>query len=100
MTSVSTSSPEASSGSTGAHTPLTPDELAQISKCEVYDREGNTKTLGDLVEGKRSVLIFIRHFCTATFRLEISMLTRSRVLELSDLCQSHIREYTTFEATG
>ena len=47
----------------GAHTPPTVDELAQALKVEVYDREGKTKTLGELVQGTRSVLLFTRHFC-------------------------------------
>lgn len=30
---------------------------------KVYDRDGATHQLGELVRGKRSALIFIRHFC-------------------------------------
>ncbi|EUC48344.1 hypothetical protein COCMIDRAFT_87545 [Bipolaris oryzae ATCC 44560] len=37
-------------------------ELSEALKIEVYDREGKTHALGDLVRGKRSVLIFTRHF--------------------------------------
>ncbi|EMD95192.1 hypothetical protein COCC4DRAFT_149537 [Bipolaris maydis ATCC 48331] len=37
-------------------------ELSNALKIEVYDREGKTHVLGDLVKGKRSVLIFTRHF--------------------------------------
>jgi hypothetical protein len=43
--------------------PLTPDELSQALKVDVYDREGKTKPLGDLIKGQRTALIFIRHFC-------------------------------------
>ncbi|CAA9957106.1 AhpC-TSA-2 domain containing protein [Pyrenophora teres f. maculata] len=38
------------------------EELAQALKVEVYDREGKTKTLGELADGKRTVLVFTRHF--------------------------------------
>ena len=46
-----------------ASTPLTSEELAEALKVELYDRTGQTETLGDLIKGKRSVLIFTRHFC-------------------------------------
>jgi hypothetical protein len=46
-----------------AFTPLTRDELSEAQKIEVYDREGKTQTLGELMKGKRSLLIFTRHFC-------------------------------------
>ncbi|OAL03204.1 hypothetical protein IQ06DRAFT_125291 [Phaeosphaeriaceae sp. SRC1lsM3a] len=49
-------------GTSDPHTPLTPDELSQALKVDVYDQEGNTKALGELVAGKRTALIFIRHF--------------------------------------
>lgn len=48
----------------GARTLPTPDELAEALKIEVYDRVGKTTTVGDLVRGQRTVLIFTRHFCT------------------------------------
>ena len=38
-------------------------ELSEALKIDVYDREGKTKALGDLVRGQRTVLVFIRHFC-------------------------------------
>ncbi|KAH7385590.1 hypothetical protein DE146DRAFT_667620 [Phaeosphaeria sp. MPI-PUGE-AT-0046c] len=44
------------------HTPLTTDELSEALKVDVYDQEGRTKTLGELVDGKRTALVFIRHF--------------------------------------
>jgi hypothetical protein len=53
----------ASSSSSDASTPLTRDELSEAQKIEVYDREGKTQTLGELMKGKRSLLIFTRHFC-------------------------------------
>ena len=42
---------------------LTADELKEASRIEVYDHAGTKTTLGDLIEGKRTVLIFTRHFC-------------------------------------
>jgi hypothetical protein len=53
----------ASPSASDAFTPLTRDELSDAQKIEVYDREGKTQTLGGLIEGKRSLLIFTRHFC-------------------------------------
>jgi hypothetical protein len=46
-----------------ARIPPAPNELAQALKVEVYDKEGKTHTLGSLMNGKRTALIFIRHFC-------------------------------------
>ncbi|RYN60279.1 hypothetical protein AA0118_g6468 [Alternaria tenuissima] len=40
----------------------TAEELSEALKIDVYDREGKTKALGDLVRGQRTVLVFIRHF--------------------------------------
>ncbi|CAN9180467.1 unnamed protein product [Alternaria alternata] len=40
----------------------TAEELSEALKIDVYDREGKTKALGDLVKGQRTVLVFIRHF--------------------------------------
>ncbi|KAL1794138.1 hypothetical protein ACET3X_007559 [Alternaria dauci] len=40
----------------------TAEELSEALKIDVYDREGKTRTLGDLVKGQRTVLVFIRHF--------------------------------------
>ena len=41
----------------------TAEELSEALKIDVYDREGKTKALGDLVRGQRTVLVFTRHFC-------------------------------------
>ena len=49
-----------------ARTPPTPEELSEAVGVEVYDREGKTVALGDLVKGKRSILVFTRHFCKST----------------------------------
>jgi hypothetical protein len=53
----------ASSAASDAHTLLTPEELSQALKIDVYDNEGKTHCLGDLVKGRRTALIFTRHFC-------------------------------------
>ncbi|WWC85376.1 uncharacterized protein L201_000239 [Kwoniella dendrophila CBS 6074] len=46
-------------------TPLTSEELDQAYQAEILDKDGKKQTLGDLIKGKRVVLIFIRHFwCT------------------------------------
>lgn len=39
------------------------DALQQALRIGVFDHKGVQTPLGDLVEGKRSVLIFTRHFC-------------------------------------
>lgn len=41
-----------------------PEELAEALKIDVLDHTGKAFPLGGLVEGKRTVLIFTRHFCT------------------------------------
>jgi hypothetical protein len=46
-----------------ATTTLTRDELAPALQIDVFDRDGKATTLGQLIHGKRTVLIFIRHFC-------------------------------------
>ncbi|KAJ4985197.1 hypothetical protein SVAN01_09333 [Stagonosporopsis vannaccii] len=38
------------------------DEIQEALNMEVFDHMGDKKSLGDLIEGKRSVLIFTRHF--------------------------------------
>lgn len=60
MTTPSATAPETSK----AHAPPSPEELAEAFKIDVYDAEGKTHPLGDLVKGKRSILIFTRHYCT------------------------------------
>jgi hypothetical protein len=52
-----------SSDAHGARTLPTADELSQAFAVEVYDGEGKTKKLGELVQGQKSILVFIRHFC-------------------------------------
>jgi hypothetical protein len=42
---------------------LTSDELSQALKVEVYDEDGKTSTLRELTKGRRTVLVFTRHFC-------------------------------------
>ncbi|RMZ69612.1 Thioredoxin AAED1 [Pyrenophora seminiperda CCB06] len=60
MTAPATPSTDADTAS--ARTPPTADELTQALKVDVYDREGKTRPLGELVQGKRTVLVFTRHF--------------------------------------
>jgi hypothetical protein len=54
---------DSTSGASDARTPATREELSRALDVEVYDREGKTKTLGDLVKGQRTLLVFTRHFC-------------------------------------
>ncbi|OAL51493.1 hypothetical protein IQ07DRAFT_620291 [Pyrenochaeta sp. DS3sAY3a] len=46
----------------GANVPLTSEELAAALEVDVFDREGKTIPLGQLLHDKRTVLIFPRHF--------------------------------------
>lgn len=45
------------------HTPITDEELTELSKVSLYDKDGAQTPLGELIKGKRSVLIFTRHYC-------------------------------------
>jgi hypothetical protein len=109
-----------------ARTPLTREELSQAFEIDVYDREGKTKTLGDLVKGQRTVLVFIRHFCKficqvcmqrvshfrvgggSTQRILRSFSSRNmvteiyihRVFELSSLYSLYQRVYTPRESAS
>jgi hypothetical protein len=46
-----------------ASTLLTRDDLAPALEVDVFDRDGKAQTLGELAKGKRTMLVFIRHFC-------------------------------------
>jgi hypothetical protein len=41
----------------------TTEVLQTISKEVIYDKNGNQHALGELMAGKRTLLVFIRHFC-------------------------------------
>ncbi|KAL5115149.1 hypothetical protein ACEQ8H_006985 [Pleosporales sp. CAS-2024a] len=45
-----------------ARRPPTAEELSQAFKVDVYDKDGKMSALGDLVQGKRTALVFIRHY--------------------------------------
>jgi len=49
----------------------TPDELAQALKVEVYDNKGKSTPLCELTKGRRTALIFIRHFWCVNCRIYI-----------------------------
>ncbi|KAF3006889.1 hypothetical protein E8E13_011076 [Curvularia kusanoi] len=61
----------------------TPEELKEAFAVEIYDHLGNKKRLGDLIEGKRSILIFTRHFwclnCQAYVRIISEKIPPSRM---------------------
>ena len=63
-----------------AQAPPTFDELQEAFSVEVFDRAGVKKTLGDIINGKRSILIFTRHFCTSELNHEAlwAQLTKSQ----------------------
>jgi hypothetical protein len=60
----------------GAREVPTSEELKEVFAVEVYDRAGDKKRLGDLIEGKRSILIFTRHFCEPAQDYKSTGLTR------------------------
>jgi predicted dithiol-disulfide oxidoreductase (DUF899 family) len=53
------------STSTNTQALPTPDVLASIDREEIYDKDGNKHVLGELIAGKRTLLVFIRHFCSS-----------------------------------
>lgn len=55
----------------GARVPPTLEELRDAFKVEVYDGVGEKRPLGDIIEGRRSVLIFTRHFCMITLVFDL-----------------------------
>jgi hypothetical protein len=63
---MTSAAPEGSTTS-NAHTPLARNTLSQALEVDVYDHEGKTEKLGNLIKGKRTVLIFIRHFCEFSY---------------------------------
>jgi hypothetical protein len=74
------------SSASEAHKLLSPDELAQALKIDVFDNEGKTHVLGDLTKGRRTALIFTRHFCKSiSHALYVLVLNQYRVCELSSL---------------
>lgn len=72
----------------GAHTPLTHDELSQALRIDVYDQEGKTMALGELVAGKRTALVFIRHFCKIQ---RVNVASRSTDASGCLNCQAYVR---------
>lgn len=47
-----------------SHSLPTADQLSQALQVEVFDADGTKTPLSELVKGKRTALIFVRHFCT------------------------------------
>lgn len=41
----------------------TPETLVEARQVELQDKDGVTHTFGELTNGKKTVVIFIRHFC-------------------------------------
>ncbi|PVH99840.1 hypothetical protein DM02DRAFT_593687 [Periconia macrospinosa] len=60
-----------------ARTPLSPSELAEALQIEVYDAEGKTHALGDLIKGQRSALIFTRHYGCPSCHAYVRAISRS-----------------------
>lgn len=71
----------------GARDIPTSEELKEAFAVEVYDRAGDKKRLGDLIEGKRSILIFTRHFCEPARYHKPTGLTQKGCLN----CQAYVR---------
>jgi len=74
MTAVA---PTSTGADDSAHTPPTADELAQALKLEVYDREGKTIALGEHTQGKRTILIFTRHFWCLNCQAYVRCISKS-----------------------
>lgn len=71
----------------GARNIPTSEELKEAFAVEVYDRAGDKKHLGDLIDGKISILIFTRHFCEPARHYISTGLIRKGCLN----CQAYVR---------
>ncbi|WRT67014.1 uncharacterized protein IL334_003980 [Kwoniella shivajii] len=60
-----------------ADRPLTPEELEAAFKVNIVDKDGNSCTLGDVVSGKRVLIVFIRHFWCANCQIYTYQLGQS-----------------------
>jgi len=79
------STPSKANDTVDARAPVSPDELSQALAIEVYDREGKTIQLGELVKGKRTALIFIRHFCKYLYSRVRTLTCQCREAD-ADIC--------------
>ena len=46
--------------------PLSPDAIEQALNAQVVDKEGRSHQFGDLVQGRRTAVVFVRHWCEHT----------------------------------
>ena len=91
-------SPSTEAASSDAQALLTADEVLEALAVEVYDREGKAAALGDLVKGKRTILIFIRHFCKSSTLVQAGGEADAlRVPQLSSIPQVHQQGHTAVQ---
>ncbi|KZM28800.1 uncharacterized protein EKO05_0006109 [Ascochyta rabiei] len=68
---------EVPTDSVAARTVPTLEELSEALKVEVYDNVGAKTPLGNLTQGKRSVLIFTRHFWCLNCQAYVRVISES-----------------------
>lgn len=73
------------------------DVVNRLSAEEVLDEDGKSHNLGELIRGRRTCLVFIRHFCRSCPESESVRLRteENRVHELSGLREGCRRAHTT-----
>lgn len=57
---------------------LSPEVLVSLKNAELFDQDGQRYTWSDLTQGKRVVVIFIRHFCESLQTLHTGRETTRR----------------------
>ncbi|CAI6332229.1 unnamed protein product [Periconia digitata] len=95
---------------TAARTPLSFNELADARKIEVYGIDGKSLTLGELINGKRSVLIFTRHFWCVNCQAYVRAISESippsklpqntQIIFISNGSYQPIKSYATITSSA
>ena len=64
------------------------EQVKEVLAVEIYDKDGHEHLLGDLVKGKKTAILFVRHFCERAMYVLICRKLMRRVRQLSSLCQT------------
>jgi len=63
MSGTSTSRRPSTQATIDPNAPLNAEQIEAARTVEVFDKDGKKTTFGELINDKRIVVIFIRHFC-------------------------------------
>ena len=63
------------------------EQVKEALAVEIYDKDGHKHVIGDLVKGKKTAILFVRHFCERAMYTMMSK-AHERVRQLSSLCQT------------